>query len=226
MRGAGVTVFSSGLGLAIQIFSTVVLARLLAPVDFGLVTMVTTFSLLLVNFGVNGFTEAVIQWNEIQDDLVSNLFWINLGVGIALTIAFAGWGYWALVAGLIAQPLSTCIGAWCLCRWIPRLPRPAAKTAAVVRFAFHVYGRFTVNYFARNTDNLIVGWRFNSQALGFYKKAYDLFALPAGLLVSSLTDVAVSAMSRLNRDPAQYRRYFLTAFSALAFVGMGLGADL
>ena len=46
MRGAGVTVFSSGLGLAIQIFSTVVLARLLAPVDFGLVTMVTTFSLL------------------------------------------------------------------------------------------------------------------------------------------------------------------------------------
>ena len=295
MLGAGVTVFSSGLGLAIQIFSTVVLARLLAPVDFGLVTMVTTFSLLLVNFGVNGFTEAVIQWNEIQDDLVSNLFWINLGVGIALTIAFAGagtlltrfyhdplvarvaeaisltilitsasvqhlallkramqfsaiavndifaravsviltiilafagWGYWALVAGLIAQPLSTCIGAWCLCRWIPRLPRPAAKTAAVVRFAFHVYGRFTVNYFARNTDNLIVGWRFNSQALGFYKKAYDLFALPAGLLVSSLTDVAVSAMSRLNRDPAQYRRYFLTAFSALAFVGMGLGADL
>src|SRR5438552_16020443 len=92
MRGAGVTVFSSGLGLAIQIFSTVVLARLLAPVDFGLVTMVTTFSLRLVNFGVNGFTEAVIQWNEIQDDLVSNLLWMNLGGAIALTIALAGAG--------------------------------------------------------------------------------------------------------------------------------------
>src|SRR5438552_1847268 len=92
MRGAGITVFSSILSLAIQIISTVVLARLLAPADFGLVAMVTTFSLLLVNFGVNGFTEAVIQWNEIQHDLVSNLFWINLGVGIALTIAFAGAG--------------------------------------------------------------------------------------------------------------------------------------
>jgi PST family polysaccharide transporter len=295
MRGAGVTVFSSGIGLAIQIISTVVLARLLAPADFGLVAMVTTFSLLLVNFGVNGFTEVVIQWNEIHDNLVSNLFWINLGVGVLLTIAFAGagtllgrfyhdplvahvaeaisltilitstsvqhlallkramrfslvavndilarlvsvivtivlalagWGYWALVAGLLAQTLSACIGAWCLCRWIPSLPRRVAGTGAMVRFALDVYGRFTVNYFARNTDNLLVGWRFNAQALGFYKKAYDLFALPAGLLVSSLTDVAVSAMSRLNRDLVQYRRYFLTAFSVLAFVGMGLGADL
>jgi len=295
LRGAGVTVFSSGLSLAVQIVATVVLARLLVPADFGLVAMVTTFSLLLANFGVNGFTEVVIQWNEIQENLVSNLFWINLSVGLALTIAFAaagsllarfyhdplvtpvtvgvsltilitsasvqhlallkramrfsvvsandvlsrivlviltivlaraGWRYWALVAGLIAQPLSMAIGAWWLCRWTPRLPRRVAGTGSMVRFALNVYGRFTVNYFARNTDNLLVGWRFDSQALGFYKKAYDLFALPAGLLVSSLTDVAVSAMSRLNRDRVQYRRYFLSAFAVLAFVGMGLGADL
>lgn len=295
MRGAGAMVFSSGLGLAIQIISTVVLARLLTPRDFGLVTMVTTFSLLLVNFGVNGFTEAVIQWREIHEGLLSNLFWINQAVGVVLTIAFAGagqllaqfyhdplvarvaegvsltilltnasvqhlallkramrfsvvaandvfarvasvivtvflalagWGYWALVAGLIAQPLSTCIGAWFLCRWIPRPPRRVPGTGAMVRFALDVYGRFTVNYFARNTDNLLVGWRFDAGALGFYKKAYDLFAMPAGLLVSSLTDVAVSAMSRLNQDLVQYRRYFLTAFSVLAFVGMALGADL
>jgi len=51
--------------------------------------MVTTFSLLLLNFGLNGFTEAVIQTAEINDALVSNLFWINLGFGALLTVAFA-----------------------------------------------------------------------------------------------------------------------------------------
>jgi len=61
VRGAGVTVLTSGLGLAIQVVSTVTLARLLTPKDFGVVTMVTTFSLLLVNFGLNGFTEAILQ---------------------------------------------------------------------------------------------------------------------------------------------------------------------
>ena len=292
VRGAGATMFSQGAGLAIQIVSTVILARLLTPADFGLVTMVTTFSLLLVNFGLNGFTEAVLQRGEIDHSLASNLFWINLGagtlltfgfaaagslmarfygnplvahiaVGISLTIfvtstsvlplallmrgmqfplvsandflsrvvsvvvsvllAWAGWGYWALVAGAVAQPLSQSIGAWTLCPWVPARPRRVAGTGSMVRFATHVYGRFTLNYFARNTDNLLVGWRFNAGALGFYKKAYDLFAL-AGV-VQSLTSVAVSALSKLRHDPQKYERYLLSALSVAAFLGMGVGAE-
>src|SRR5437773_1754438 len=41
MRGAGATTVAQGVGVAIQIVSTLVLARLLMPADFGLVTMVT-----------------------------------------------------------------------------------------------------------------------------------------------------------------------------------------
>lgn len=295
VRGAGATILSGGMGVALQVVATIALARLLTPSDFGVVAMVSTFSLLLANFGMNGFTEAILQFEEVNDVLASNLFWINFGVGILLTVAFAGagsllaqfyrdprvahvavgtslsiligstsvqhqallkramyfsalslndviartvgvvvsillawagWGYWALVAGLVAQPLSVSIGAWILCRWTPRLPRRAANTVPMVRFAMNVYGRFTVNYFSRNTDNLLVGWRFNAQSLGFYKKAYDLFALSAGLLVSPLANVAVSTLSRFDPRSAQFRRYFLNALAVLAFAGMGLGADL
>lgn len=295
VRGAGVTVLSGGLGQAIQIVATVVLARLLTPADFGVVAMVTTFALLISNFGLNGFTEAVLQREEIDRYLASNLFWINTGAGFFLTVGFAaagslaarfysnpdvapvaagisatifitstsvlhlallqramrfsevcangivaravsvavsillawvGWGYWALVAGAVALPLSTSLGAFILCRWVPSLPRRAAGTASMVRFAMHVYGRFSVNYGARNMDNVLVGWRFNAQSLGFYKKAWDLFALSAFLFVQSLTTVAVSALSRLNRDPIQYRRRLLSATTVTAFVGMGVGADL
>jgi O-antigen/teichoic acid export membrane protein len=60
VRAAGVTVFASGVAFAVQIIATIVLGRLLLPSDFGVVTMVTTFSLLLTSFGLNGFTEAVI----------------------------------------------------------------------------------------------------------------------------------------------------------------------
>ena len=54
--------------------------------------MVTTFSMLLINFGWNGFTEAVIQRETIDRFMVSNLFWINAGAGALLTIAFASAG--------------------------------------------------------------------------------------------------------------------------------------
>src|SRR5437588_12875324 len=76
VRGAGITALSQSLGFAIQMIATVILARLLIPADFGLVAMVTTFSLLLMNFGFNGFTEAVVQRKQIDHGLASNLFWI------------------------------------------------------------------------------------------------------------------------------------------------------
>jgi PST family polysaccharide transporter len=275
--------------------ATVVLARLLAPADFGVVTMVTTFSLLIMSFGQNGYSEAVIQRDNIDHFLASNLFWINVGVGTLLTAAFAaagsllakfygdprvayvavgmsvtillnsssvihlallkralqfsvtsandilstvvsvglmivlarmGWAYWALVAGAIARLLFQSIGAWYLCQWTPSLPRRAPGTASVVRFALNVYGRFSFNYFTRNTDNLLVGWRFGSTSLGFYKKAYDLFLLPANQLLAPVSDVVLSTLSRLERGSIQYKRYFLSGLSILAFVGMGAGAGL
>lgn len=295
VRGAAATVSASGLALAAQVISTVILARLVTPADFGVVTMVTTFSFLLASFGLNGFTEAVIQFEEMDHYTASNLFWLNSGAGLALAIAFVaagsllarlyrdplvadvatglsvgifiaaastihlallkrairfaatsandvvgrvvntavsillalrGWGYWALVAGIVAQQLSTTIGAWWLCRWVPSLPRRTGKTGAMVRFAAKVYGRFSVRYSTQNIDNLLVGWQFNAVALGFYKKAYDLFALSASQLTAPLHNVAVATLSRLNQDPARFRRYLANSLGIIAFVGMAASADL
>ena len=289
------TVFSGGFALAIQVIATVVLARLLTPRDFGLVAMVTTFSLLLSNFGINGITEALVQREQIDQLQASNLFWINCSGGVLLTCGFAaagsilarfygeplvapiaagvsvsillssmsvihlallkrammfsavakndivaravsvvvsiffgwaGWGYWALVLGVCALPLSTAFGAWCLCWWLPKFPRTAPGTGSMLKFATYTYGRFSVNYFARNADNVLVGWRFGAPALGFYKKAYDLFSLSAAQLVASTSVVAVSALSRVRNDDAQYRRYLLGAIAVMAFLGMGIAGDL
>jgi len=293
MRGAGATTLAQVVGLAVQIVSTLILARLLTPADFGLVTMVTTFSLLVMNIGGNGYTEAVLQRKDFDHFLASNLFWINVGTGLVLTIAFAsagsllawfygnprvapvavglsltilitsisvlhlallmramrfpvvyanqifarivsvvvsialawaGWHYWALVVGAVAQPVSECLGAWSLCRWRPGHPRRVVGTGSMIRFAVNVYGRFSFNYFARNVDNLLIGWRFNAQSLGFYKKAYDMFAL-SGIL-QSFTNVAVSALSRVVHDSQQYKRHLLSAISVWAFLGMGVGGAL
>ena len=50
VRGGAVTVMTNALAFGIQMIGTIVLARLLTPRDFGLVGMVTTFSLFLQTF--------------------------------------------------------------------------------------------------------------------------------------------------------------------------------
>ncbi|MFP5235168.1 MAG: lipopolysaccharide biosynthesis protein [Acidobacteriota bacterium] len=149
-------------------------------------------------------------------------------VGVLTSIAFAiaGWSYWSLVMGACALALSTAIGAWFMCPWVPRLPRRVPGIRDAIRFTSHITGRYSINYFARNADNLLVGWRFGAHSLGFYKKAYDLFALPANQLVSATSNVAVSALSRVRDDHAQLRRYLLGAIAVMSLIGMGLAGDL
>lgn len=86
--GAGFSVFAQTTNYAIQTVGTIIMARLLSPDDFGLVSMVAIFSILIQNFGVNGFTEAVVQREELTHHQMSKLFWINFLIMSALTILF------------------------------------------------------------------------------------------------------------------------------------------
>ncbi len=80
------TLTSQGAQFVVSSVMTVVLARLLTPADFGLVAMVTAVTGLAQAFADVGLSEATIQRENITHDQVSALFWINLAVGIGLTL--------------------------------------------------------------------------------------------------------------------------------------------
>lgn len=74
---------------ALTMGSTMVLARLLAPADFGLVAMVMTIGAFLRTFKAAGLSSATIQRDRITHAQVSNLFWLNLALGLAAAICLA-----------------------------------------------------------------------------------------------------------------------------------------
>lgn len=88
LRGASATIIAQVLNFIITMTGTMILARLLSPDDFGLIAMVLIFSLLLQNFGFNGFTELIIQRREINHQQISTLFWINFCINLCLSLAF------------------------------------------------------------------------------------------------------------------------------------------
>ena len=53
-----------------------------------------------------------------------------------------------------------------------------------------------------------------------------MFALSASQLTAPLDNVALAALSRLNQDPARFRRYLSNSLGIIAFVGMAVSADL
>ena len=49
----------------------------------------------------------------------------TMSVIVSIAFGLAGWGYWALVMGQCALWLSTCIGVWLMCPWMPGLAAKA-----------------------------------------------------------------------------------------------------
>ena len=79
-----------------------ILARLLTPSDFGLIAMVVVFSNFVVIFSDFGLVSAIVQKQEVSDEALSSIFWINVGLGVLLTVALAAAA--PLIAAFYSQP--------------------------------------------------------------------------------------------------------------------------
>jgi O-antigen/teichoic acid export membrane protein len=102
LRGGAVSVAMQYGNGVLQLVAAIVLARLLAPEDFGLVaivTVLTSFAPLLIDFGLG---DATTQRSKITRSQVSSLFWLSTGIGLAIAVLVAACS--PLIAWIYREP--------------------------------------------------------------------------------------------------------------------------
>jgi O-antigen/teichoic acid export membrane protein len=174
-------------------------------------------SVLAIGFLLNG---AGVQHSSILQrqmrftalasiDIVS----LILGTAVAIAMAKAGYGYWALVAMTISVPLIATVGFWMTTSWVPGMPRRRAGIRSMMRFG----GTMTLNglvvYIASNFEKVLLGRYWGAEAIGIYGRAYQLIRIPTDNLNSAVGEVAFAALSRLQDQPERLKRYFLMGYS-------------
>jgi PST family polysaccharide transporter len=280
----------------IQVAGAVVLARLLAPEDFGLVAMATTATVFISMFTDLGLSGATVQSREITQKLVSTLFAINIvaGAGLWLVAAavapFMAWfygdprvmplilvlaagiplsavgsqhnallirrmswfrvqivstaaliagfvfailsivvfnfGYWALAVQQIGYGAVALVLNWTLCRWRPSLPINFREARSAISFGGYLTAFNVINYFHRQADNALIGWRWGSVELGYYSRAYSLLTLPLVMINQAATSVALPALSRLQHDRTALYSAYMQMVTLVSMAGVGLCAIL
>ena len=90
IRGGLARLCAQVASFCLRLGSLVVLARLLGPKEFGLVGMVTAFTGVLGLFRDFGLSSAVVQRTTVTDEQKSTLFWINILVGMLLSLVTVG----------------------------------------------------------------------------------------------------------------------------------------
>ena len=83
--------------IGIQLLCTFVLARFLAPADFGLMGMLMVFTLIGNTLSEAGFSQALIREREVSEQTRSTVFWANMLLSLVV------YGLLWLAAPLIAQ---------------------------------------------------------------------------------------------------------------------------
>jgi PST family polysaccharide transporter len=86
LRGGFAKLFGQGLNFLLRVVFMMALARLLDPKDFGLVAMVTAVTGVYQLFTSAGLSTATIQKANITQRQLSTLFWVNILVGIVLSL--------------------------------------------------------------------------------------------------------------------------------------------
>jgi O-antigen/teichoic acid export membrane protein len=86
IRAGFINLCGQGVRLALNLAFLMILGRLLDPGDFGLVAMVSVVTGLYGLFTSAGLSAATVQTATISDAQISNLFWVNIWVGTALSL--------------------------------------------------------------------------------------------------------------------------------------------
>lgn len=133
------------------------------------------------------------------------------GIVVAVTLAAAGAGLWAIVVQqLCAAVLALVINVWHV-RWLPGLPKRSVSLRRFFRFGGGVFGTQLIAYATKNVDNIALGGVWGAAPLGLYGRAYQLLMMPLNQINAPMTNVALPVLSRVQDDDETFARYLARA---------------
>lgn len=190
---------------------------------------------------VLAFTYLLVPWSAVPGSLISRnldhkkasqvrLVSDVLAACLSLTLAYLGYGYWALVAAIVFTAVSNCV----LLNFIINYPRIPSFRFQGTRelFAFGAFVSMSEILFVayNRVDVAIAGRFFDTAQIGLYGVAIQLAIMLMVKSVPLVNNVAFPAFARMNAIAGNSNDYLLTSlrFTSIfvfpLFLGMAMVA--
>jgi O-antigen/teichoic acid export membrane protein len=127
------------------------------------------------------------------------------GGAVGVTLAFLGFGAWALVGQQLAGAALSVLILWRVTPWRPSRQFSAKHFRELFSFGINVVGSDILAFFSRNSDNLLIGVVLGTTPLGFYAVAYRIMEVSQTALVNIARRITFPAFSRLQHDHSRMR---------------------
>ena len=272
---------------AISLLTSIILARLLAPSEFGLLTIMLVFTSIgevIIDCGLNN---ALIQKPQIDDQDCSSVFFANISLSLLLyavlffmapwvgrlykemslvlmlrvlglvmvirsfsqvqqallfrrmqfrlnfkitwtaliasgtvgcTMAFLGFGVWALVSAQITTALVCNLGLYYFVRFRPRWFFSWKKLAGLLNFGSKLMLGSLLDAIYNKVFSLFVGKFYNVNALSFYERGNHLPSAAINSITGTIGSVLFPAFSEVQNDRESLRKIVRSSLRISMFI--------
>jgi PST family polysaccharide transporter len=141
-----------------------------------------------------------------------------LAAGLAIALAFGGYGYWALILPGAGAALALALGAFWVSGYRPGRSFRWGEVRSVGKFGSAMFGSSLLNYLSDNGDYLIMGRFWPKVDFGYYYFAFERSRQPFDLVGGQIGGTLYPAFSRVQEDLDRIRRAYLRGTRLLAFL--------
>lgn len=189
---------------------------------YGQSEVTQLFAALSLAFAVTGFgvvpTALLTRAQAFRELEVARISGVVVGSVLAIAVAAAGGGAWAIIAQQLALAVTTTALVWLL--------TPTRPVGGFSRTAFRDLGSFGARllgsrllvYANRTADNLLVGRVLGARALGLYSLAYNVILVPFAGIVDPVREVLFPIFARLQGDVKRLGSIWLRVNRVLAAI--------
>jgi len=197
-------------------FAATVVVALCAPLVgmlYGDPRAVSVVMVLSISFTISGITT---QYNaDLTRQMRFTAITITRAVGVtgalvvAVIMALAGAGYWALVAQRLVTLFLMMVLPAAMAGWLPGLPHRHTSVRHFMRFGVALFGTQLLKYCTDNIDSLAIGKVWGPVSLGYYDRGFRLLVSPLTQINAPMMQVALPTLSRVYEDTRILERYIL-----------------
>lgn len=136
---------------------------------------------------------------------------------VGITIAYNGYGVWALVLSSLTASILGVIQTWIVVRWIPTEKFSKESFKYLWNFGNKILATSIIGTLYGNFVPIVVGKFFGSTDLGIYNRAYSYARLPYQQVTGTIQSVSFPVLSKLQDNNEELAKNYLRMVKTVCF---------
>lgn len=186
-------------------------------------------SMLIPVIRVMGLQVIMVSVNSVQNAYVSKtmqfkrFFWSTLGgnllsAAVGITMAWKGFGVWALVAQYLLKMFGGMSVIWFTVKWRPILTFSRERFRALYNFGWKIFTASIIKVIYNDLRSLVIGKFYSSADLAFYNRGQSFPQLIESNITGTIDSVFFPAMSHAQSSKEAMRSMLRRTIQISTFI--------